>query len=109
MITMPEFWTAQAAWSQATFGSDSERGPIGPLLHLAKEVQEAIANPSDLEEFADLQFLIFDSARRAGFTYEQLLDACWKKLEKNKTRKWGPATKDGPVEHVRGESQRKTL
>lgn len=29
-------------WSQATFGSDAERGPIGALKHLAKEANEAV-------------------------------------------------------------------
>lgn len=28
-------------WSQKTFGSDDERGPIGALKHLAKEAKEA--------------------------------------------------------------------
>jgi hypothetical protein len=95
------FWKAHSAWSQATFGSDSERGPIGPLKHLAKEAVEAQEKPDDLEEYADCLFLTFDATRRAGFTLEQLTEACFKKLEKNKKRKWGPATKDGAVEHDR--------
>jgi len=98
---MKRFWTEQAAWSQATFGTDAERGPSGPLKHLAKEVNEAMANPSDVFEFADMLFLVFDSTRRAGFTYDQLLAACFEKLAINKARKWGPRTGDEPVEHVR--------
>ncbi len=96
------FWKAHSQWSQATFGSDSERGPTGPLKHLAKEVNEALANPSDISEFADLVFLSFDAARRAGFTYDELVAAAWAKLEVNKARKWAPPTKgDEAVEHVR--------
>ncbi len=96
------FWHAQAKWSQATFGTDAERGPLGPLKHLAKEVQEVIADPTDLTEYSDLLFLICDATRRAGFTYDQLLAAAWAKLEVNKARKWSaPAKGDEAVEHVR--------
>lgn len=96
------FWPAQAEWSQATFGLDSERGPIGPLKHLAKEVAEVQKNPTDLMEFVDCLFLIFDSTRRAGFTFDDLRKAAWQKLEINKARKWQtPPKGDEAIEHVR--------
>lgn len=101
--TLRMFWHSQAEWSRATFGSDTERGPQGPLKHLAKEVQECLADPSDLMEFVDMQLLIFDAARRAGFTFEQLVKGCWEKLEVNKARKWQKPTTDEAVEHVRDE------
>lgn len=97
------FWDHLSLWSQKTFGSDSVRGPQGPLLHLAKEVQECLEKPKDLEEYADLLFLVFDSTRRAGFTYEELVAAVFTKLEKNKLRKWPTPTSDKPVEHIREE------
>jgi hypothetical protein len=100
--SLEAFWQHQAAWSQATFGADSERGPIGPLKHLAKEVAEVMQDPTDLMEFVDCLFLIFDSTRRAGFTFEQLRDAAWRKLEINKARKWQtPPKGDEAIEHVR--------
>lgn len=99
--TLPLFWKALEDWSQKTFGSDKERGPIGPLKHLRKEAKEAIAKPNDLEEYADCLFLVFDATRRAGFSYDQLVEACFAKLAENKGRKWQKPTKDGPVEHVR--------
>jgi hypothetical protein len=99
---MKEFWRQQAEWSQATFGLDNERGPVGALKHLAKEVQEAQADPTDLEEYADCLFLLFDATRRAGFTYNQLLLKAFEKLDKNRLRKWPkPSTNDEPIEHVR--------
>lgn len=98
--TLREFWDEQADWSRATFGPDSG-GPTGALAHLAKEVKECQEKPDDIFEFADIMFLAFDSCRRAGFTYEQLLDAIWKKLEINKNRKWGPRVPGQPVEHIR--------
>lgn len=121
--TMEQFHVEQAAWSQSTFGSDAERGPIGPMKHLAREVlTEMLGIPredvtailqkakhgdglSDVVEHADLQFLVFDSSRRAGFSFKDLLEACFKKLEINKARQWGPKTGDQPVEHIRGEQK----
>lgn len=103
-LSLSEFWDALSEWSQATFGSDQERGPQGPLKHLAKEVQEALENPLDAEEYVDCIFLVFDAARRAGFTYEQLRRFCNEKLKINKARKWGKPSPTEPVEHYRGQS-----
>ncbi|EAA9292793.1 DUF550 domain-containing protein, partial [Salmonella enterica] len=44
-----------AEWSDATFGNV---GPVGPLKHLSKEALEAAAEPGDLSEWADMQFLL---------------------------------------------------
>ena len=33
--------TDQSQWSQQTFGTDEERGPVGALHHLAREAVEA--------------------------------------------------------------------
>jgi len=100
---MRAFWNAQAEWSQATFGLDSERGPIGPLKHLAKEVQECLSEPYNAEEKVDCQFLVIDAQRRAGVTYDEHMDACFVKLAINKIeRKWNkPGNDDEPIEHVR--------
>ena len=98
---LSKFWQEHAEWSRTTFGADDVRGPTGPLKHLAKEVQECLANPTDLEEYADLMFLTFDACRRAGFTLPALVKEMWRKLEVNKNRKWGPPTIDGAVEHIR--------
>lgn len=100
-LSFAEFWDMLAAWSQQTFGDDAERGPRGPLLHLRKEVDEALEKPTDIMEFADLQFLVFDAARRAGFTFEQLRVAVNQKLKVNQSRLWNRPTTDEPVEHVR--------
>lgn len=119
-MSLTAFWHAQAEWSRATFGSDTERGPVGPLKHLAREVLTELlgipredvtallaraAPPSEepewAEEYADLLFLCFDASRRAGLTVEGLEVACWAKLDKNKARRWGAPTSDEPVEHER--------
>lgn len=98
---LKNFWHEQAEWSQKTFGTDQERGPEGPLKHLAKEVEECLKNTKDLVEYCDLLFLVFDSTRRAGFTYDQLVTAAFDKLEINKSRKWGKASATEAVEHIR--------
>jgi hypothetical protein len=101
LMTLERFWTEHADWSQKTFGSDIERGPEGPLKHLALEVQECMASPGDLEEYADLILLAFDACRRAGFDYSDLVLACYRKLEKNRVRRWQKAAPGEPTEHVR--------
>jgi hypothetical protein len=97
-----QFWDAQSEWSQSTFGTDAERGPIGPLKHLAKEAVEAQEKTSDIFEYADCLFLVCDATRRAGFTLDQLLDAAFEKLEINKARNWPkPKNMNEAVEHER--------
>ncbi|MBK5902550.1 DUF550 domain-containing protein [Klebsiella pneumoniae] len=87
-----------AEWSQATFGNV---GPIGPLKHLGKEALEAAAEPGDLSEWADMQFLLWDAQRRAGVTDEQITQAMIDKLAVNKQREW-PEPKDGePRLHIK--------
>lgn len=101
MKDIQDFWFELAEWSQKTFGPDFERGPKGPLKHLIKEANEALEKQTDLEEYADLLFLTFDATRRAGYSFDELLEMCWKKLEKNKKRIWPKPTIDEPVEHER--------
>ncbi|HDC4618162.1 TPA: DUF550 domain-containing protein [Enterobacter asburiae] len=90
-----------AEWSQATFG---DVGPVGPLKHLSKEAPEAAAEPDDLSEWADMQFLLWDAQRRAGISDEQITQAMIEKLAVNKTRQW-PEPKDGePRLHIKAAS-----
>lgn len=87
-----------AEWSQVTFGNV---GPIGPLKHLSKEALEAAAEPGDLSEWADMQFLLWDAQRRAGITDEQITQAMIEKLVVNKQRSW-PEPKEGyPRLHIK--------
>lgn len=99
----------QSKWSQATFGTDHERGPIGALKHLAKECGEVIQAVQEedrdeaLKELADCLILLLDATRRAGFSFKHhLVHAATSKMAENKTRQWQKPTKgDEPVEHVR--------
>lgn len=87
-----------AEWSDATFG---DVGPIGPLKHLSKEALEAAAEPDDLSEWADMQFLLWDAQHRAGISDEQITQAMVEKLAVNKQREW-PVPRDGePRLHIK--------
>lgn len=91
----------QAEWSQATFGSDKTRGPLGALRHLEKEAREAQESPTDPEEYADCLLLILDAARRAGISPPALVDAAQQKMIINRQRNWPKPVDDTPVEHLR--------
>lgn len=89
-----------AEWSDATFG---DVGPIGPLKHLSKEALEAAAEPGDLSEWADMQFLLWDAQRRMGISDEFITRAMIEKLAINKARQW-PEPKDGePRLHIKAQ------
>ena len=107
MSSLELFWKGLSDWSQDCFGLDKDRGPQGPINHLMKECGEVLENPTDLEEYADLLFLVFDATRRAGFTYDGLVKAAFDKLAKNKSREWNKPTSDGVIEHVRTEKENK--
>lgn len=87
-----------AEWSDSTFGNV---GPVGPLKHLSKEALEAAAEPSDLSEWADMQFLLWDAQRRAGISDGEITAAMEEKLKVNMARQW-PEPKDGePRLHIK--------
>ncbi len=87
-----------AEWSDKTFGNV---GPVGPLKHLSKEALEAAAEPDDLSEWADMQFLLWDAQRRAGIYDGEITAAMEEKLRVNMARQW-PEPKDGePRLHIK--------
>ena len=108
-MTFEQFCKEQGEWSQATFGSDTERGPKGPLLHLQKEVVEALDEidkgqtftPKLDMEIIDCFFLVIDAARRNGMLPSRMLVMAEEKLRINKARQWQKPTGEGPIEHVR--------
>lgn len=103
-MTAQKFWNLQAEWSQKTFGTDSERGPVGALKHLEKEAREAIEERDHDRrsmEIVDCLFLVYDAARRHGLTFEWLYSLAAEKLEINKNRTWQKVAGDEPSEHVR--------
>lgn len=108
--THEHFWNERAKWSIETFGPIEGRGPLGCVRHLKKEVQEVLdhlENPpynkdEVTNELVDCLFLIEDAAMRHGLSYNEFIEAGWRKLEKNKKRVWPKVDGDNPVEHVKG-------
>ena len=72
----------------------------GVITHLECEIQEVKADPTDLEEYADIMLLVFSAFVKMGLSYNVLEKVVWDKIKKNERRKW-EATKDPdqPVFH----------
>ena len=121
-VAMMDLAKDQSTWSQATFGSDAHRGPLGGLKHLAKEANEAILAYATLSscdeaidpmhkhycsdyhtELADILIILLDVSRRSGLTPLDLIRKAQAKMEVNKQRKWNVPQGDEPTEHVRDE------
>ncbi|MBL8713569.1 MAG: DUF550 domain-containing protein [Alphaproteobacteria bacterium] len=85
-------------FTDKTFG---ESTPQSKAHHLAEEAMEAAADPSDIIEWADCTILLLDAVRKAGFTTDDLYAAVQRKMEINKSRKWGDKDQNGVVRHVK--------
>ena len=77
-----------------------DAGSIEHLKKLKHEADEAIAEPQNLVEYADILLALFGAAYKAGFTYEQLLKASDGKFKVVKSRKWMKLP-DGTYQHYR--------
>jgi len=94
-------YSDHAAWSQVTFGTDTERGPLGPLKHLEKEAREAQQEPFNAYEHADCLLLVLDASRRSGLTLQALIHAAEQKLVVNKQREWPKGREpDDMIQHT---------
>lgn len=94
----------QREWSARTFGPAEVRGPLGPLAHIRKELDEIAAEPYDVEEWVDVIILAFDGAWRAGHEPDEILTAVKAKQSKNEARTWPDwrgTPGDEAIEHVR--------
>lgn len=113
-----DFWYERASWSQETFGTVNERGPLGPLRHLKKELLEEVLPLLDeatgrcregraaelVEELVDLRFLVDDAMMRQGVPYGYYQELLWAKLKRNRGRVWPKSTSPNePVEHDRSQ------
>lgn len=105
-IALTDLADWHADWSQATFGSDHERGPQGAFRHLAKEAIEALeawestSRAEVRSELADCLLLLLDASRRAGMSPASLVQAGLEKLKINKARTWPKPVDGQPCEHV---------
>jgi hypothetical protein len=70
------------------------------LRKLKNEVDEAIAVPTDSEEWGDLQLCLFGAASKQGYSYSDLMRFAAEKFEKVLSRKWVKQS-DGTYQHLR--------
>lgn len=92
----------QREFSLATFGPGARTE--GVLDHIAKELDEIRSTPTDISEWVDVIILAFDSAWRAGWEPQQILDAIVAKQHRNEARTWPDWRTADPskaIEHVR--------
>lgn len=96
-------WDEIEEWSNATFGNETERGPVGALTHLSREALEAAAHPSDETEYADCLILLMDATRRSCTSWDEVVMAALRKMAVNRTRYYPKPEpgNDEVVEHDR--------
>lgn len=92
----------QREWSTRAFGPGRRTG--GVLDHIAKEVEEVRAHPTDLSEWVDLIILALDGAWRAGHEPLAIIEAIKAKQARNEARTWPDwreLSEDVAIEHDR--------
>lgn len=88
-------------WSADTFGLDIP-SPESVTGHIRKELDEIIADPSDLMEWVDVMILAIDGAWRfAGASPQEIADKLAEKQLVNAARKWSAPEPGQPTEHIR--------
>jgi len=96
-------WSTIGQWSDMTFGTPEQRGPVGALRHLALEAVEA-AESNEIVEYADCLILLMDAIRRNGRTLPEVVKVAIAKMEVNKRRQWpaiGEQLSDNPIMHIK--------
>lgn len=82
--------------------------PIPPIHHLKEELKELIEELENAKyqtierigfEYADCLILLLGSAKRFGFTANELLNYCFRKMEINEKRNWGEPDENGVYKH----------
>ena len=74
--------------------------PIDHLNKVKEEVDEAIAKPDNVFEYADVLMAIFSATDAAGFTYNDLLYAAQHKFSVLQRRKWEKLD-NGTWQHIK--------
>ena len=99
-MSMTEYIRRHREWSQKTFGDVAT--PESVTKHIRKELDEIIANPSDLMEWVDVIILAIDGAWRfAKAEPEEIWLALLRKQAVNRSREWPTPVPGEPTEHKR--------
>jgi len=70
LLPLQKFVDEHFKWANAQFPDETT---IGKLQHLRKEVEELMADPHDLKEFADCGMLLFNALAYEGYSVRDLL------------------------------------
>ena len=81
-----DFMDDKYKWSVETFGPGARTE--GVVNHIREELDEVLASPEDISEWADIIILAIDGARRMGFSADDIIEGLIAKHLKNKARKW---------------------
>jgi len=98
---------AHRLWSARTFGPGARTE--GLCRHIAKELDEIRAKPTDLEEWIDVMILALDGAWRTGASPEDIVRTLTAKSKKNHMREWPNwqmLTENDPIEHIKEKESR---
>jgi hypothetical protein len=87
------------ALSEFVFKTFPDASSNDHLKKLKIEADEAMQDNRDSSEYADCLMAVYGAAAKAGFSFNELLRAGFKKLEINKTRKWERLS-DGTYQHI---------
>lgn len=99
-MTPEHYIERHRVWSLNTFGTG--RKTEGIVKHIAKELDEIRAEPTNLEEWVDVMILALDGAWRAGYSAEEILNVLIYKQQINFNRQWPEiSTEDEPTEHIK--------
>lgn len=74
---------------------------IGTLKCLSNKILEVAVAPSDIFEWADMQFLLWDAQRKVGISDELISMAMSEKLAKNKVLEWSALKCGGSGGHIK--------
>ena len=101
-MNLESYIKKQIPWSKETFGYKGVQDRVdSTIAHIKMELDEAAADPADVEEWADIIILALDAAWRAGATPEEIANTLEQKQKINFARKWGKPNADGVIEHIR--------
>lgn len=92
----------QFTFNLKTFGPLNRT--VGIVEHIRKELDEILADPSDISEWIDVIILAMDGCRVNGYQPEQVARALMEKQLKNEARTWPDwrtAGTDKAIEHDR--------
>lgn len=97
-LLLQALWNRQNEFQRRVFPNQTVEAK---LKHLKREVDEAMANPSDRLEWADCLLLLFAAAAKQGLTLDDLLIAAHQKIDINNDRQWHAPDRDGVCAHVK--------